>query len=152
MSDGVTIQVVGDKELIAKLDRLEKRDARRVLRRAHRAAAKQILPKARGLAPVLRRQKGRVQRHAPGLLRRAIRVRAAKRSRKFIGAVVTIGKGFFKGETFYGGFQEWGWRTRRGRTIAGKLFMEEAAKRAGPGAAQRAIQMIKQGIEQAATR
>ena len=148
--DGVTIQLVGDKELLAKLERLDRKDSRRAISRATRAAAKRIQPVAKRLAP-----------KRTGALRRAIRVRAADKklkralrlpARKYIGAVCRIGKGFFKGETFYGGFVEWGWKTRGGRVIPGKLFMQRAAEKEGLAAANEATEIVRQEIEAAATR
>lgn len=141
MPDGVTIQLVGDVDLIRKLDRLEARDAKKAVRRGTRAGAKIIKPIVVSMAP-----------KKSGILRQAIRVRATKRSRKFIGAVVQMGAGWFKGPTFYGAFQEWGWKSRSGREIPGKLFMQRATKYAGRQAAARAVTVIRDEIEQAARR
>ncbi len=173
MSEGVYLQVVGDKEWIRKLTRLEKRDSRRILRQAFRAGAKMIADKAKQLAPG-GRAKGQKRSKATGRLRKAIRVRAAKRSRRYIYYVARVGAEWFKGETFYAGFQEWGWHAgkrgrsskeyraaaqearRRGATfrgrrfVKGKFFMKRAAQQTGRAAAAKAISMIRSGIEQAA--
>lgn len=182
MSEGVYLQVVGDKEWIRKLTRLEKRDSRRILRQAFRAGAKMIADKAKQLAPGGRakgqkrsKATGRFQKtKGTGRLRKAIRVRAAKRSRRYIYYVARVGAEWFKGETFYAGFQEWGWHAgkrgrsskeyraaaqearRRGATfrgrrfVKGKFFMKRAAQQTGRAAAAKAISMIRSGIEQAA--
>ena len=138
-----------DKELIRKLERFTRRDAKRAVRRGTRAGAKIVIPRARELAPVLKK---RTKRRMPGLLRRAIRVRAAKRSRRYIGAVVILGAGFFKGETFYGAFQELGWKTgKRGsenrKQIPGKHFMERAAKEKEDEAVRVASEIILKEID-----
>ena len=156
--------VTGDQELIRKLERCSRTDAKRAIRRGTRAAAKIVMPRARQLAPILGgklgrdvrgryKQVGRVdKRRTRGLLRRAIRVRATKRSRRYIGAVVTLGEGFFKGETFYGAFQELGWKTgKRGsenrKQIPGKHFMERAAKEKEDEAVRVASEIILQEID-----
>lgn len=144
MPDGVTIQLVGDVDLIRKLGRLEKRDAKKAVRRGTRAGAKIIHPVARSLTP-----KGE---EGGGTQRQAIRVRATKRSRNFIGAVVRLSVEWFRGKIFYGGFGEWGWKSRGGRQIPGKLTMERAAKRAGRQAGHKATTVIRDEIEQAARR
>lgn len=149
MADGVVIKLVGDRKLIRKLERLEKKDARRAIRRGSRAGIKIVTAAVKAAAPV----------GATGQLRKAIRTRAAKRSRRFIGAVTRLGEGYFKGETFYGSFQEFGWHSgkRRGKGkpdnrkwIEGKHFMEEAAKRVGKTAGDVAIRQMRFEIEQAA--
>jgi hypothetical protein len=50
--------------------------------------------------------------------------------------VIRLGKGFFRGDEFYGAFQEFGWKAgKRGRfnrrSIPGKHFMQRAAERKG---------------------
>lgn len=136
MNDGVTIQVRGATAIIRALARLEKREAKKIIRRALRMVAKKITERAKMLAPV-----------DTGRLKRAIRTRAGKRSRRYIAVVSTIGEGQFQGETFYGGFQEWGWKTgKRGsdnrRDVPGKHFMQGAAEQVGPQAAEAATQQI----------
>ena len=110
-------QLVGDKELSRALHALPITVAKSVLRPALRAGAKESL--------------GAIKRRAPrdtGALARSLKVRAAQRSRTHFGAGVRIGEGYFKGDTFYGAFQELGWKTgKRGsgnrRQIPGRRFM-----------------------------
>lgn len=140
------IRITGDRALIAKFHRLARVDAKRVLRKATREASKVILPMARKLAP-----------KRTGALRKAIRVRATKRSRVYIGARVVVGKEWFTGEQFYGGFQEWGWRTgKRGaskrRPVPGKHFLQQAYDQGGPAACYRAERVFRHEILLAAAR
>jgi HK97 gp10 family phage protein len=137
------IFIRGDLDIEARLAVLEKGQARKIVRRGSRAGAKRILPTARSLAP-----------HRTGQLRGAIRVRAGKRSRKYIAVRCTCGKDWFKGDTFYGGFQEWGWQTgKRGsaarRQVKGKHFMERAYNRKKGAAMNEARRVILAEIEQA---
>ena len=116
-----TLVLTGDKKLNRKLKRLAGPDARKVIRQASRVAIKPVRSAAKSQAP-----------HDSGALRRAIRIRAIKRSRSKVGTRITIGEKDFTGSTFYGGFQEWGWKTgKRGsqnRThIEGKRFLKQAA-------------------------
>lgn len=94
----VTVQ--GDKKLLAKLNRLGRTEANKVIRTALRAGSKTIADETKRLAPV-GQDRGS---HKKGTLKRAIKVRAMKRKRGRIGTMVQIGQGFFKGATFYGGF------------------------------------------------
>jgi HK97 gp10 family phage protein len=161
MSDGLTFKVLGDERLLRKLDRIAKKDARAVTRKGSRAGAKITTARAKALAPVggtrtiggtffKKKKKG-------GSLRRAIRTRSAKRSRRYIGAVTVMGKGFFKGDTFYGAFVEFGHKVgKRGRAnrkeVAGLHFMERAAKQTGRKSLKVAIDIIARGIEAAGRR
>jgi HK97 gp10 family phage protein len=111
---GITIRGLG--KLTRQLRKLEPKNARKAIRKAARAAAKPVQIKAKDLAPV-----------DTGLLRKEIKVRAVKRSRQRIGVRVTIGNRNFVGDTFYGGFQEFGWTTVNGRRVPGKHFLEAAA-------------------------
>lgn len=129
----VKVEVRNIKRLQRKLDRLSGAEAKKSLRKGTREASKVIQRTAKSLAP---RRTGR--------LRGAIRVRALRRSRKKrVGSQVLVGEGFFRGATFYGAFQEFGWKTRQGRTqgtrrtIPGKHFMEQAAKRKKDAALRR---------------
>ncbi len=95
------ITLTGDKRLNAKLARLSSKDAKALIRRAARPALKPVLGESRRLSP-----------KREGTLRRSLAIRAIKRSRRQVGARVTTKEGLFQGATFYGGFIEWGWRTK----------------------------------------
>lgn len=155
--EGISIELIGARELDRILRRIAAKDAKAALRKGSRAGAKIITAKAKTLAPVRKEGKG-------GTLRRAIRTRSAKRSRRYVGAVSTIGKGFFKSETFYGAFIEFGrhlgkrrgGKRTRGQTgggrrfIEGIHFMERAAKEAGPRAGRIAVATTKRELERLA--
>lgn len=127
MADRFAIQVQGGPALRRKLEALG-RDVKPVMRKAMRAGGKVILPAVKANAPEI-----------SGRLKRGIRLRAAKRSRRYVGITVTSSKGFFKGDDFYTAFQEFGWKTgKRGtnkrRSVPGKHFMERAARSKGKAA------------------
>lgn len=110
-----SIVLTGDKALNRKLQRLAGPVAKKIVRQAARIAVKPVLSAARNTVPV-----------RSGKLRRAIKIRALPRSRTRVGVRVTLGDQEFTGETFYGGFQEWGWKT-------GKRNSTTAARRQIPG-------------------
>lgn len=96
----VHFTIEGLPEVTAKLREFEPRVARKQLAKATRAAAKMVLAACKQLVPIL-----------TGALGKSLRVRAKVRTRKNkndIGASVTTGKGWFKGDTYYGGFIEFG--------------------------------------------
>jgi len=93
-----TIRLRGAKQLLEALKTLDDKLAKKVYREAMRAAAKPILETAKANAPVV-----------TGALRKSLKIRAIKRTRKGrVGVVISTDKGFFKGETFYGSFIEFG--------------------------------------------
>jgi len=128
MSDGLQMVVKGGPRLERNLRELATKDLKAVLRKAMRAGAKVILPAAKANTPL-----------DSGQLKRSIRVRATKRSRTHVGITVVTGKEFFKGDFYYGGMQEFGWKTgRRGtgnrRPVPGKHFLQKAARARGKAA------------------
>ena len=90
----VDFKVVGDLELEAALKKLPLVAQKKVFRPALRAAARPILVSAKARVPV-----------KTGKLRRSLRVRSIRRTRKRIGVKVVS---FFVGEAFYGGPVEFG--------------------------------------------
>jgi len=154
MANVATVTIIGAKETIAKLDALDKKVRRKVVSAAMRAGAKVIVARAKANAPV-----------ASGKLKKAINVRVAKfigsrkKKRGEIAINAQIGKGNFKGKTFYGAFQEFGWksgrRVKKGKTdnrrqIQGKHFMETAGKQGASEAVNVIMNTIRTGIEEAA--
>ena len=100
---GTGIMVTGDRELDAKLKGMPGRMQLKLSRKATRRAARGIiLPDARAMAPV-----------DTGALEKSLVVKAIRRSRTRIGHSVQTKEGFFQGEQFYGGFQEFGTKTMR---------------------------------------
>ena len=167
---GFVMVLRGDKQLIAKLDRLVNKDAKAAIRKGTRAGAKILRPAARRLAPPVKRSRRRSPKdRSTGALRRNIKIKALKRSRHYAGVKLTVAKGFFTGDTFYAGFQEFGWHagkqtgyskshrsaavSARGRTFQGRRwvegihFMERAAETHGPAALARATHIIAKEIE-----
>ena len=147
----VKVTITGDKELINSLKKLPKLVARKCLRQAMRPAMKLVQTAAKNNAPV-----------KTGLTQKAIKVRALRRSTKFIGIDVQIGEGDYKGKTFYGAFLEYGTKERfhkagKGQTMVaagyGKIepheFMKDAYKSVGETAKAYAIRKLKELIEEA---
>lgn len=67
-----------------------------------------------------------------------------KRKRNRIGAITLVSEGLFKGDQFYAGFQEFGWKAGTAKTeIEGKHFMERAAQAKGRSAGVVATVAIK---------
>lgn len=90
--------LTGFDNLADRLAKLGEKTAGRVIRGALRSGAKIVQSGVRDETPV-----GKTR-----LLRSAIRVRAMRRKQHRIGVMVTVGAAFFKGETFYGGFVNYG--------------------------------------------
>lgn len=76
----VNVEALGSREVVEALKRQSKKTQKATIRRALRAGAKTLAERARELAPV-----------DSGALRRSIKVRARKRSRRYIGSLVLIG-------------------------------------------------------------
>ena len=75
---------------------------KRVIRPACRAAAKEVLPEVKNLAP-----------ERSGATKKSLKIRAAKRRNKFTAAVlIQTRKGDFKGDEFYAAFVEYGTKER----------------------------------------
>jgi len=112
-ADGV--EVAGLKELQVKLRTMPTRIANQLQRTAVRKAAHVVANKAKELVPV-----------KTGALRKSIKVKALKRSRRNrgrVGARVVTGKDLFKGDTYYGGMVEFGTKRMRARP-----FLRSAAQ------------------------
>lgn len=154
MAQEFTLTLTGDKQLDRFFRTMPTRVQKKVVRKPLRDAAKLIQTAAKENAP-----------ERTGLLRRAIKVRAAKRSRRFPFSVTVrpqIGAGDFKGKTFYGAFVEFGHRLglRRNRAaikrgiekdsrpvVEGQHFMERAFESKAQQAKQVALSGIRVGIE-----
>lgn len=131
----VSIDITGNKKLDAFFSAFPAKLQKKISRSALRAGAKVIAESAKKNAPI-----------STGALRKAIRVRAAKRSRKNKGLITvraTIGKDYFKGDTFYGAFLEFGHRAGKRPLknradkrpfVEGLHFMERALKEQGEAA------------------
>lgn len=96
--------LVGLDDVLRRLAKLEPNLAKKRVRTAMRQGLKLIQAEAKARAPV-----------DTGRLRRAIKVRAAKRKKQTKGIVrinVQVGAGDFQGETFYAAIIEYGSSTR----------------------------------------
>lgn len=134
-----------------KLNALDKKVRLKVVSKALRAGAKVIQQRAKANAPV-----------RTGILKRAITVRASKyigkrkKQRGEVAINAQIGAGNFKGKTFYGAFQEFGWKSgwrgqKRGRKqIEGKHFMQRAGDQSKSEVLAVILSTLKAGIEEAA--
>ena len=95
----VNVEALGSREVVEALKRQSKKTQKATIRRALRVGAKTIADRARELAPV-----------ESGDLRASVKVRAMKRSRRYIGAQVIIGMGLEGGRAT---FTEFGTRRLR---------------------------------------
>lgn len=150
MAKSVTVVLTGDKKVNRMLREISGTQGKSVIRKAARAGIKVVLPAAKRYAP-----------SRTGLLRRNIKVRTLRRSRTRVGARITIGAESFQGKTFYGAFQEWGWRVgkRQGLTkaalatrpkVPGKFFLKRAADSKRNSALIVYHAAIKRGVEEIA--
>ena len=120
----VSFTLTGDAELNRALAAIKEKTAKDFVRKASREVLKQHVWAFATATP-----------RRSGALSRDIKVRAVTRSRTKVGARITTGAGgLFRGKTFYGGFQEWGWKTgsRKStsrRQIEGKRFLRNTADR-----------------------
>lgn len=106
--------VAGGDKLVKALKGLESKIANKILRTEIRAATKEVAAEIKELAPV----------GETGMLRRAVRVRSAKRKKGRIGFQAQIGEGSFRGDTFYGSFVDLGTNKQ-----PAQHFMEDGFKK-----------------------
>lgn len=114
------------KKIEKKLKEVGGKKAASAIRKGSRAGAKIIASKTKDLVPV-----------NTGALKRAIKVRALKRSRTRIGAQVQLSGSAFSGR-FYGGYVEYGTKKHKGAQ-----FMRKASKQAGGKALEESINVIR---------
>lgn len=109
--------VQGDKALGKALKRLGPA-ANKILRKVLRAGTKEVANEIKSIAPV----------GETGQLKRAIKVRAAKRKKGRIAFMAQIGEGSFKGETFYGSFVDLGTAKQDPQDFMEKPFDQHAGR------------------------
>jgi HK97 gp10 family phage protein len=111
----IRMSLFGDKQVMARLKGIAPRLRKKALTKAARMAMRPLLQAAKANAP-----------KASGALRKSIKMRAMKRNRRgVVGVYVATGEKFFKGDQFYGGFQEFGWKTGPRRpSKEGSKFIE----------------------------
>lgn len=135
-----------------KLKALPRTVARRVITKAARTAMKPVMKAARDNAPT-----------KTGAMRKAIKLYALKKNRRGnIGIMVALGskKKWYAGDTFYGAFQEFGWKvgarsgvsktgTDTRKEIEGKHFVERAYQTHGERALRTFMTEVPREIEKA---
>lgn len=142
-----------DAKQVAKINRmltaLPKKIRNKILREELRKGAKTLLPASKAATPA-----------RTGKLRRSVKVRAVKRSRKSVGVLVGYNDKAYAGDTFYGAFLEWGWkqgkrpsRVVRGgasdnrKEIPGRRMLGNVAEAKGPGVLDAVITQIASRIQ-----
>jgi hypothetical protein len=115
---------------------------RKFIRQAMRAVMKaELLPQLKGDAPV-----------KSGRLKKGLKIRAAKRSRKHIGLVSRSEEKLAKGQgqenVFYGPFQEYGWKHAgsKRKIKVNKGWMRRIAKRRERLVVRKTIKLIAENI------
>jgi HK97 gp10 family phage protein len=113
--DQATVTIEGVNQVLRSLDRFDKKVRRKIERKAVRAAGKPVLASAKRMVPIADEYDVHDVDHQAGMLQKSLRLRALKssRSRRRAGIYgVRIQSGaeshMFQGETFYGGFVEFG--------------------------------------------
>jgi HK97 gp10 family phage protein len=122
---GLSVEVRGVPELQAKLQRLKKSTAKKAVRKGSRAGCKDIQKVAKEEAPVV-----------SGVIRKNIKVRAMKRSRKRVGCVVEILDVPYGGPLIYG--------TKK---MEANNFLGRATDKAGERALETAARITAEEIE-----
>lgn len=173
-NEPIRIDPVQQAQLQRLLRELPAVGARAAIRKGSRAGSKIVAAAVKADTPV--RPAHVKAKHPRGLLKKSVKTRAAKRSRKFIGAVTVVGDKadaktkVFSGVTYYGAFVELGhhmgaassgWRRRRKKErkkgigmkrdptrkwIEGQHFMEKAGKRVGRRALRIGAGVMRQEI------
>lgn len=110
------ISVTGDKELLDKLGKLRKTQVAKAIRKGSRAGSKIVQAKAKENVPVV-----------SGALKREIKVRALKRSRRWTGTQVTMR---VAGGVPYGSFVDLGTKRMKARHFVERA-VEEVKDAAG---------------------
>lgn len=114
------MELEGADELIKALDALVSEDGpkgvNQALRKATRRAVKEIiLPAVQDAIP-----------EETGFLRDSLKVRAIKRAKAKVGHSVGFEDPLFKGDTFYAGFLEFGFKHWRGIGVPGDSFLRRS--------------------------
>lgn len=141
MAKAMSVKVEGLPQLIKALTAFEKKVMNKGLKKCFRDGSKVIAKAVKDETP-----KGQ-----SGFLRKAIKVRAAKRKKNRIGVNVQIGEGNFKGDSFYGGFVEFGTKTADGKVkIKGRRFMKKGFDKSKDAAAAAMVESLRESIANAA--
>jgi HK97 gp10 family phage protein len=126
---GATVVLTGVKEIDRALRQLERKMAAKVVRQAINKALKPIEARVKELAPV-----------ESGQLRDSLKVRAMPYKKGRIAFEVRTAKGDFKGDQFYGAFQEYGTSRQPARP-----YMRPTYDQLGPEAIAEAERILLEG-------
>jgi HK97 gp10 family phage protein len=138
MSIKFSFTVDGVEEVVRKLQSIEPKLQKQALRKAVREGAKVIQREAEANVPV-----------DTGQLREAIKIRAPKKRKKGrISTLVQVGKGDFRGDTFYGAMIEYGTSKMPARPFMTPAYESkgEAAKNVAVAEIEKALDRIIRGM------
>ncbi len=165
----VTLSWHGDAQAQAALNGLPDKIERRVLASALRKVAKQLLPAIQAATPVgqpyTRVTRGRTRQGAAGAyraigfrretggrLRRSLKIRALKRSRRRVGVAIVTGSRTelgIHGRGYYPAHQEFGFRTRgTRRAVRAQRYMKGPASAHHSSLVGALASAIRAGVEQ----
>ena len=144
MAKEIKFAITGDKELNAALKALGSKLALKLERKALRQVAKPVLADAKANCPV-----------DSGDLKRSLKLRSMRRSRVRIGLQVATSKGWFKGDTYYGGFVFLGHKTgKRGsdnrKDVPANTALTDAYEKHKPTIEQAWVAATRGLVEEAA--
>lgn len=133
----MAVEVKGLDELKRKFAEVPKALRARVLRNALSAGARLVRDEAKRNAPVLQNIM-KAPFRTKGTVKRAIKVRTSKMDRRAGNVGVFVNVKPIKGggaknprDPYYWRWLEFGWKTKKGRKIAGKEFLQSGAKKLG---------------------
>lgn len=147
----IALWVRGDARVLSKLKEIVPKLRRKVLSKAARTAMRPVLAAAKANSP-----------HKTGSLRQSLRMRALKRNRRGrVGVRVGTSRQWFKGDEFYGAFQEFGWKSGKRmrksqvdagiqdnrKQIPGKHYVENAYLSHGQQALNSFMQSVTEQID-----
>jgi HK97 gp10 family phage protein len=106
------VEMTGAKELDKALSVFIPKIQNKILRKASRESGKIVAIDAKANAPEGDEADYDYwgKERSPGELKRSLKVRALPRSRTTLGVAIGSSEGMFTGDTFYGGFIEFGWK------------------------------------------
>lgn len=126
-----SFKLIGMKEIHKAFKDLEPKVAKKVVRKALRKGMKIVLAEAKVKAPT-----GETKQ-----LKKSLKIKARKRSRKVIAMDLTSGKGDFKGDQYYAAMVEYGTKKQ-----PAQHYMRDAFEAKGGVAAKAIKDAIRDGI------
>ena len=136
-----SIKLEGLPQLIKAFREFGKKLLNKGLARMFRAGAKVMQREIKALMPV-----GETK-----LLRKALKVRSAKRKKDRVGMTVVHGAADFQGPTFYGPFLNWGTKNKDGETkIKARNYVDIGFKNGKESASRAMLETLKVEFDKAA--